>query len=191
MSTATERKMESLTQEGGVSIIEKNIAEEEMAIVAVDDKAAQIKEAHEAGIKAMAGSLRHFAQAGEILAKVRDDSNDFSAWCRDNLDFNRKTAYQYIKLHELCEAGKIDLASGKFTSLRQCLGIDHDGEKSTYQEKRQADMRFESIPGLCAKIEQFFKKATSIRSMEEWSSDEKRILKDNLRVVVDIYETLA
>lgn len=190
MSTATERKMEHLTQEGGVSIIEKNIAEA-IAVVPVNDDAAQIKEAHEAGVKAMAGSLRHFALAGKILAKVRDDSNDFSAWCKDNLEFNRKTAYQYIKLHELCVAGKIDLESGKFTSLRQCLGIDHDGEKSTYQEKRQSDMRFESIPGLCTKIEQFYKKATGIRSVSEWSDDEKRILRDNLRVVVDIYETLV
>ena len=153
--------------------------------------ATQIREAHEAGVRAMAGSLRHFAQAGQILARVRDESTDFSAWCKDNLDFNRKTAYQYIKLHELCESGKVNLESGEFTSLRQCLGIDHDGEKSTYQDKRKSDSRFESIPGLCAKIEQFYRKATGIRPVTEWSDDEKRILRDNLRAVVDIYESLT
>ena len=189
MSTATERKLQSLTQEGGIEVI--RTFEDAIEIPGTrDGKVEEIKRAHEAGLKAMAGSLAHFSQAGQILNGIRDEVEDFSKWCKENLDFNRKTAYQYIKLHELCSSGKIDLESGEYTSIRQCLGIDHDGEKSTYQDKRQSDMRFESIPGLCNKVETFYKKAVGLKPIGDWSDDEKRLLAQSMKPIVSIYDEL-
>jgi hypothetical protein len=164
---------------------------EEEIIVALEvtDEASEIMQCHQAGLESMVGSLKHFAQAGSILASVKEKVSDFKAWCKDNVAFSRKTAYQYMKLHDKVQGG-LDLESGEFTSIRQCLGIDHDGEKSTYSEKR-SDPRFENIPGLCAKIEQSFKSAVRVKPIESWTGDEKRILATSLEPLLEIHTTLS
>jgi|GEM_PF-2364538 len=186
MSTATERKLDNLTVTGHVSVIEKT--EEVGVIVSSRNRVEEVREAHQAGLQSMSSSLVHFARAGEVLSQVRDEVEDFKAWCKENLDFNRKTAYQYIKLHELKASGQLDLDSGKYTSLRQCLGIDHDGEKSTYS--KSSDQRFESIPGLCSKIEQYWKKACKSKPVTSWTDDEKRLLANSMKPIMEIYKAL-
>ena len=151
--------------------------------------AEKIKEAHQAGVDSFVGGLRHFAEAGAILTTVRDSEKDFAGWCKDNLSFSRKTAYQYIQLAEKVQGG-LDLDSGNFTSIRQVLAIDHDGENSTYQSKRTSDPRFESIPGLCSKLEQAYKEATRARPLTDWKDDEKRVLRGAMQPVVEIYQDL-
>jgi hypothetical protein len=193
--TGLERKMDSLTKEGSVSVVrinkENEIHMEEASPVTVIvnlDPAEEIRNAHQAGIRSMSNSLVHFTKAGEILTKVREEVEDFSKWCKENLEFNRKTAYQYLKLFELNKSGALDLDSGKYTSIRQCLGIDHDGEKSTYS--RSADQRFESIPGLCSKIEQYWKKACKSKPVTSWSDDERRLLANSIKPLMEIYKSL-
>lgn len=153
--------------------------------LAPDDSARRIMEAHQKGLDSMVGSLKHFADAGMHLKQVRNTVDNFQEWIKKHVPFTKKTAYQYIQLHDKVEGG-LDLESGKFTSIRQCLEIDHDGEKSTYSEKRH-DTRFESIPGLCAKIEQNYKTALRAKPLESWSEDEKRVLANALQPIDDIY----
>jgi hypothetical protein len=155
--------------------------------LAPEDCALQVTEAHRRGLESMVGSLRHFSEAGLHLKKAQNTVENFTSWLKDNIPFSRKTAYQYIQLHDKVSAGLVNLDSGEFTSIRQCLGIDHDGEKSTYQEDRKNDPRFESIPGLCAKIEQNFKTASRAKPVETWSEDEKRVLANALQPIDDIY----
>lgn len=154
-----------------------------------NNRAEEIKTAHAEGMNAMKGSLSHFAKAGKILCIVQQEVESFPKWCEENLPFSRKTAYQYIRLNSLVESGQVCLESGKFTSLRQCLGIDHDGEKSTYQAK-MTDKRFESIPSMAAKMEKFWQKGVSKRPVEDMTHDEKRALKKSLSPLVKIYKSL-
>ena len=100
-----------------------------------EDSAIKINSCHQRGGEAMIDSLKHYAEAGMHLKKARNTVENFENWVRENLTFSKKTAYQYIKLADKVEGG-LNLDSGEFTSIRQCLGIDHDGEKSTYAEKR-------------------------------------------------------
>lgn len=153
--------------------------------LAPEETASKILEAHQRGVDSMVGSLKHFAEAGLHLKQIRNTVDNFEQWCKKNIPFSKKTAYQYITLHDKVEGG-LDLESGQFTSIRQCLGIDHDGEKSTYSEKRH-DIRFESIPSLCIKIEQNFKSAIRAKPIDGWSEDEKRVLADALQPLDDIY----
>jgi hypothetical protein len=155
-----------------------------------DDRALQVHNAWEQGINGMKGSLASFAEAGRILQSVKDDlkgTGGFTKWCEDNLKFNQKTACKYMKLNGMVQSGEIDLESGKFTSLRQALGIDHDGEKSTYQkeQRRRADKRYESIPAMATKIEQNCRK-----NINGLSPDEKRLLAKTLEPIVGIYKEL-
>jgi hypothetical protein len=157
-----------------------------------DETLVKIKESHRAGVDALVGSLRHFAQAGYHLREISNSVNNFEEWVSKNLSFSKKTAYQYIKLQKQVESG-LDLESvnedgtPKFTSLRQCLGIDHDGEKSTYS---RGDVRFESIPGMCTKIEQTWRGVVRARPLSDWSEDERRVLASSLQPILDIYESL-
>lgn len=154
-----------------------------------EDSAIKINSCHQRGGEAMIDSLKHYAEAGMHLKKARNTVENFENWVRENLTFSKKTAYQYIKLADKVEAG-LNLDSGEFTSIRQCLGIDHDGEKSTYAEKRH-DARFESIPGLCAKIEQTFRSATRVKPVESWSPDEKRVIISSLASLTQIIDELS
>jgi len=154
-----------------------------------DNRATEIKNAHAEGVQTMKGSLRYFVKAGEILAQVQAEVESFPKWIEENLNFKRKTAYQYIALFRKCESGEIDLDSGKFTSIRQCLGIDHDGKKSTYQAKL-TDKRMESLPMMAMKMDQYWKKGISKTPIEKMSPDERRTLKKSLKPILDIYESL-
>ena len=157
-----------------------------------DETLVKIKESHRAGVDSLVGSLRHFAQAGYHLREVKNSVSNFEDWVNKNLNFSKKTAYQYIKLQEKVEAG-LDLedvnedGTPKFTSIRQCLGIDHDGEKSTYS---RGDKRFESIPGLCTKIEQTWRGVVRARPLADWSPDERRVLAGSLQPILDIHNEL-
>jgi hypothetical protein len=154
-----------------------------------EESAEKISNCHQAGKDSLINSLKHWSDAGYHLTVVRNTVDDFSKWISENLGFSRKTAYQYIKLHEKVEQGLIDLDSGKFTSLRQCLGIDHDGENSTYS-RPPSDKRFESIPGLCTKIEQTWRGVIRAKPLDGWSDDEKRVLANSLKPLLEIHNEL-
>lgn len=156
-----------------------------------DERAEQVHNAWHNGITGMNNSLKAFAEAGRILQAVKDEmkgTGKFTKWCENNLKFNQKTACKYMKLNSMVQSRQIDLESGKFTSLRQALGIDHDGEKSTYQkeQRRRADKRYESIPALATKIEQNCRK-----NIERLSGDERRILAKTLEPIVALHRELA
>lgn len=153
-----------------------------------DQTAERIMECHAQGLNQMVGSLVHFSEAGLHLKKIRTQVDDFGKWIGENLVFSKKTAYQYIKLNDKVEAG-LDLESGEYTSIRQCLGIDHDGEKSTYREAN--DKRFESIPGLSSKIQHTYKGAIRAKALHNWSDDEKRALATSLVPIIDIFNELS
>ena len=61
---------------------------------------------------------------------------------------------------------------------------------STYNNPA-SDKRFESIPGLCTKIEQTWRGVIRVRPLNAWSDDEKRVLSNSLQPLLDIHKELS
>ena len=122
----------------------------------------------------MGDTLRDIGQAGLLLAEERDKRRgSFSQWVQDNLPFTRKTAYAYIKVGKLVEAG---MSLDNFSSMRQAiLSMKPDREESE-EKPRERDKRVESIPSLCMKIEKALDDASETSPVDEWGDDQVRAI---------------
>jgi hypothetical protein len=130
---------------------------------------------HESAVNSMTDSIKDVAQAGFLLRDERDArKGSFNKWVEENLPFTRKTAYKYIKMAGLVEAG---LNLEDFDSVRQALLTLKTNEKGELEEKeRPKDKRVESIPGLCMKIEKALDDAAEKSPVDSWGDDQVRAI---------------
>jgi len=140
----------------------------------VDTNVNKIRAYHENAMRSMTDSIKDVAQAGLLLAEERDSRRgSFSTWVEENLPFTRKTAYKYIKVGQLVEAG---LNLEDYDSVRQALLTLKTNEKGEIEEKKVKDKRVESIPGLCLKIEKALDDAQEESPIHSWDEGQVRAI---------------
>jgi hypothetical protein len=139
----------------------------------VDNNVNRILAYHDNAMKSMSDSIKDVAQAGLLLAEERDSRRGtFSTWVEESFPFSRKTAYKYIKVGQLVEAG---LNLEDYDSVRQALLSLKTNEKSEIEEKVK-DKRVESIPSLCMKIEKALDDAEEEIPVNHWDEGQVRAI---------------
>lgn len=138
----------------------------------IDTNVNRICAYHESAMRSMGDSLKDIGQAGLILAEERDKNRgSFSQWVQDNLPFTRKTAYAYIKVGKLVEAG---MSLENFSSMRQAILSMKPEPEEGDEAPRERDRRVESIPSLCMKIERAFDEAEEASPISSWDEGQIR-----------------
>lgn len=84
------------------------------------DTAKPINEAHKLAKQCAETAIEHAIRCGKLLAEAKDlvPRGSFDAWVEKHCDFGRRTAYNYLKAGESCNA------LHGYTSLRQALGYE-------------------------------------------------------------------
>tara|TARA_B100000927_G_C16355839_1_gene425318 strand:+ start:312 stop:851 length:540 start_codon:yes stop_codon:yes gene_type:complete len=175
-----------MTEEPEIVPIGKLVRKEGARLPSEKNLLNEITEHHSSALTHACDSVREAAKAGEKLAEAKDTipMKSFRNWVDHNLPFSWRTAYRYIKVHEMNQAGLLDFDG--INSINEALRV---GEKSEeVKESKDKDSRQETFVSHALKIESWFVQENSKSPVRDWPADRRASCKNLLQGVKDIYD---